>query len=211
MLWTTSLLSASFFFSAVHTVLSINYSSAVGMSVIDGGGGLSALRMTNITVERRYVSNDPWSALQVWLGSCELGRGYKDIHGSLKFCDRGSNFNNVFFVVLFCCCIFFCRWGDRWSKYYYKLATICPSAKRHLNGASLVCEWWPNMDADWEALWFFRGSGPVVLRNPILLWFFRGGGGPDPLHPFWIRARGIDNRSSLSDEFSATSFCWFLV
>ena len=28
------------FVSAGHTVLSINYSSAVGMSVIDGGGGL---------------------------------------------------------------------------------------------------------------------------------------------------------------------------
>ena len=46
-------------------VLSINYSSAVGMSVIDGGGGLSALRVIDITVERRYVSNDPRSALQV--------------------------------------------------------------------------------------------------------------------------------------------------
>ena len=51
------------FFSAGQ--LSINYSFAVGMSVIDGGGGLSALRMIDITVKRRYVSNDPWSALQV--------------------------------------------------------------------------------------------------------------------------------------------------
>ena len=46
-------------------MLSINYSSAVGMSVIDGGGGLSALRMIDITVEREHVSNDPRSALQV--------------------------------------------------------------------------------------------------------------------------------------------------
>ena len=46
-------------------MLSINYNSAVGMSVIDGGWGLSALRMKDITVERRYVSNDHWSALQV--------------------------------------------------------------------------------------------------------------------------------------------------
>ena len=46
-------------------MLSINYNSAVGMYVIDGGWGLSALRMKDITVERRYVSNDPWSALQV--------------------------------------------------------------------------------------------------------------------------------------------------
>ena len=40
-------------------MLYINYSSAVGMSVIDGGGGLSALRMIGITVEWRYVSNSP--------------------------------------------------------------------------------------------------------------------------------------------------------
>ena len=53
------------FFSAGHTVLYMNYSSAVGMSVIDGGGGLSALRMIGIIVEWRYVSNNPRSALQV--------------------------------------------------------------------------------------------------------------------------------------------------
>ena len=46
-------------------MLYINYSSTVGMSVIDGGGGLSALRMIGITVEWRYVSNNPRSALQV--------------------------------------------------------------------------------------------------------------------------------------------------
>ena len=40
-------------------MLSINYSSAVRMSVIDGGGGLPALRIIDITVERRYVSYDP--------------------------------------------------------------------------------------------------------------------------------------------------------
>ena len=50
-------------FFAGHTVLSINNSSAVGMFAIDGGGGLPALRMIDITVERRYVSNDPRSAL----------------------------------------------------------------------------------------------------------------------------------------------------
>ena len=68
MLLTTFLRSASFFFfffSAGHTVLYINYSSAVGMSVIGGGGGLSALRMIDITVEWRYVSNNTRSALQV--------------------------------------------------------------------------------------------------------------------------------------------------
>ena len=34
----------------------------------------------------------------------------------------------------------------------------------------------------------FRGSGPVLLRNPIFFVIFRGSGGPDPLSvPLWIR------------------------
>ena len=37
------------------------------------------------------------------------------------------------------------------------------------------------LNAGLVALWFFRGSGPVLLRNPIFLWFFRGGSGP-PVH-----------------------------
>ena len=36
------------------------------------------------------------------------------------------------------------------------------------------------------ALWFFRRSGSILLRNPMFLWFVRGRG-PDPLFPLWIR------------------------
>ena len=32
-------------------------------------------------------------------------------------------------------------------------------------------------------LWFFRGSGPVLLGNPIFLWFFRGGPSVPPPPP----------------------------
>ena len=42
----------------------------------------------------------------------------------------------------------------------------------------------PTLNAGLLALCFFRGSGPVLLTNPIFfLWFFRGGGDPDPLSP----------------------------
>ena len=47
----------------------------------------------------------------------------------------------------------------------------------------------PILNAGLVALWFFRGSGPVLLRSPIFLWFFflGGGGGrtpsPPPLDP----------------------------
>ena len=36
----------------------------------------------------------------------------------------------------------------------------------------------PTLNVGLVALWFFRGSGPVLLRNPIFLWFSGGGGGP---------------------------------
>ena len=39
----------------------------------------------------------------------------------------------------------------------------------------------PKLNAGLVALWFFSGSGPVLLRNPTFLWFFRGVS--DPLSP----------------------------
>ena len=35
----------------------------------------------------------------------------------------------------------------------------------------------PKLNADMVALCFFRGSGPVLLRNPIYVCNFQGGGG----------------------------------
>ena len=54
----------------------------------------------------------------------------------------------------------------------------------------MALRWWadddPTLNAGLAALWFFRGSGPVLLRDPIFLWFFRGGGS-EPLSHLWIR------------------------
>ena len=46
----------------------------------------------------------------------------------------------------------------------------------------------PKLNTNLVALKFFRGSGPVLLRNPIFFRFSEGGwggggGGPDPLSP----------------------------
>ena len=60
---------------------------------------------------------------------------------SRKFCQRLSKFDNFFFLVLF----FF----------------------------SLACQWWPVIEC-WLGrgfFLFFRGSVPVLLRNPTFLWF----------------------------------------
>ena len=36
------------------------------------------------------------------------------------------------------------------------------------------------MNSGLVALWFSRGSGPLLLRNPITLLFSRGSGPPEP-------------------------------
>ena len=72
--------------------------------------------------------------------------------------------------------------GSKLNKYHYKRAIIDPRAKRHLNGVSLACRWWPNIECWLGSYVIFRGSRPVLLRNPIFLWIFRGGG-PDTLSP----------------------------
>ena len=90
------------------------------------------------------------------------------MRGSREFCQRGSIFVNFFFLSW---------WGEGGSKYHYKWVIISPPAKRHLNGVSLACRWWPNIECWLENSVTFRGSGQVLLRNPIFLWFSGGGGG----------------------------------
>ena len=73
--------------------------------------------------------------------------------------------------------VFFSWLGERGSKYHYKRATIGLLAKRYLIDVSLACRWWLG------SFVIFRGSRPVLLRNPIFLWFFRSGPPVPPLDP----------------------------
>ena len=60
-----------------------------------------------------------------------------------------------------------------------------PTSQTPLNGVSLACQWWPNIEC-WLSSCSFSGDP----ENPIFLWFFRGGGGfepPAPPPPLWIR------------------------
>ena len=54
-------------------------------------------------------------------------------------------------------------------EYHYKRAIIGQLAKRHL----MVFRWRadddPTLNAGLVVLLFFRGSGPVLLRNPLFL------------------------------------------
>ena len=72
------------------------------------------------------------------------------------------------------------------SKYHCKQAIIGPLAKRHLNA-----DGGPKLNAGLIVFWFFRGSGPTLLRNPMFFMSFRDGwGSGPPCPPFWIRAWG---------------------
>ena len=66
-----------------------------------------------------------------------------------------------------------------------------PSSARQRTAIQMAFRWRANdgplLNAGLVALWFFRVSRPVLLRNTIFLWFFWGGGGPDTLPPVWIR------------------------
>ena len=80
---------------------------------------------------------------------------------SKRFCQRGSNSENLFLLL-------FLSWrGKKGSIYHYKRTIIGPPAKLHLNCVSLACRWRPNIESGLSALWFFKWSEKVLLRNPI--------------------------------------------
>ena len=73
-------------------------------------------------------------------------------------------------------------WEDRNTTPTWVI--IEPPAKRHLYGVSLAGRWWPNIECWHGSFVIFRGSGPVLLSNPI---FFDFSGGSGPLPSLWIR------------------------
>ena len=97
------------------------------------------------------------------------------------------------------------------SKYHYKQAIIGPPAKRHLNGVSLACRWWPNRD--WMMAWQlcdFQGTQTSIAKKTyisIFLWFFRGGGWSDPLSPLDPHMCAKPGRVAQSVTCLATDAC----
>ena len=92
------------------------------------------------------------------------------MRGSRKFRQRGSNSANVFLE------------GERiqipLKAGQYRPASETPF-KWRLAGGSMMAQH-SILNARLKDLLFFRGSGPVLLRNPIFLSFSRGSGPPVP-------------------------------
>ena len=106
----------------------------------------------------------------------------ESMRGSRKFCQRGSNSDNFFFF-------FFSWWGVGGSKYHYNRAIISPPAKRHHQPASK--KWraddGPTLNAGSVALWYFRGSGPELLKKHYIFVVFLWQGGRGSMEIFcWI-------------------------
>ena len=114
----------------------------------------------------------------------------------------GPNLITFFFLLYFFLLSFFSWWEGRGSKYRFKWVIIGPPAQCHLNGVHWRADDGPALNAGLVALWFFRGSGPILQkkiyifcvffsgdpdqyckRNPIFLWFFMGMGGSGPRGP----------------------------
>ena len=115
------------------------------------------------------------------------------LRGSRKFCERGSDTDNFFLYYFITLLV-----EKSGVKYHYKGIIVGPPAKRHFNGVSLACRWWPNMECWFGSFAIFQGSGPVLPWDPIFLWFFRGGGGPDPLPPPPTTGSAHDARPKLN-------------
>ena len=128
----------------------------------------------------------------------EIFYDYSFMRGSRTFLSEG--------VQLWRFLFFFSWWGEGDPNTTIRRAIIGPPAKRHLNGVSLACRQWLNIECWLKRFVIFRGSGPVLLRNPIFFIFQGGGGGLDPLSP----PPPLDQHLSFFlSVFGLVSFCGF--
>ena len=123
------------------------------------------------------------------------------MRGSRKFCQRGPILTTFFFSLSW--------WVEGGSKLHYKRAFISPPAKRHLNGVSLMCRWWPNIECWLGSFVIFQGIRTGIAKKPYISWFFRGGG-PDLLPPppiFYPRMVYLQRKKHYIFGKSSSWFC----
>ena len=66
------------------------------------------------------------------------------------------------------------------SKYHFKRAIIGPPAKRHLNGVSLACRCWPNIECWLGSFVIFQGIRTSIAKKPFIFVIFQGGPASSP-------------------------------
>ena len=115
--------------------------------------------------------------MQTCAGSSEPLSHVANTKISWNYVRRQFNFNWAGSHALHACANpeHFVRMGsERGPKCHLKWTTIGPSAKRLWNSVLPACQW-PTIECWFGSFVIFRGSGSILLGNPIFLWFFRGG------------------------------------
>ena len=96
------------------------------------------------------------------------------MHGSRKFSQRGSNFDNI---VFFCFVFLDERREDPSST------KSGPSSDCQRNAILLVGRWWPNIECWPGSFVIFQRIQTSIAKKPYIFLIFQGGGGPEPLSP----------------------------
>ena len=96
-------------------------------------------------------------------------------HGSRKFCQRGSKFDNVFFFFFF---FLFVDGGIE----DLNTALNGPSLACYRNAISIAGRWWPNIKCWFGSFVIFHGIQTSIAKKPFIFVIFQGVG-PDPLSP----------------------------
>ena len=91
---------------------------------------------------------------------------------------QGSNFDKVFFLNL--------MRGELGDQKHFMRAIIGPPAERHLNGVSLACRYWPNIECWLGNSVIFQGFRTSFSKNPYIIVIFLRGLSRPPA-PFWMR------------------------
>ena len=83
------------------------------------------------------------------------------------------------------------------------------SAKRHLNGVLLVCQWWPSIESWLGSFVVFKWIRTSIAKKPYIFVIFQGGV-RTPCPPLWIRTcyrpLGHWKRGSFDNHI----FAWFI-
>ena len=70
-----------------------------------------------------------------------------------------------------------------WIQIPLKTGHQGPTSEMPLNGVTLACRWWPNIENWLGSFVIFQGIWTSIAKKPYILWFFDGWG-----VPLWIRS-----------------------
>ena len=80
--------------------------------------------------------------------------------------------------------LFFFVHEEKMIQYHYKRAINGPPAKRHLNGVSLACRWWPTIECWLCSFVNFQVIRTSVAKKPYIFVIFQGWSRPPFPPPF---------------------------